>query len=123
MSCCSVSLSLNSYQFVVLLFCILIKLYFLLFFKVKQLRNRADEDARLVHMSLQMDSELPSSLRKDLDHLMILVSVFCKHIHTYTFQHHQHHLLHFKNLTDVIESRGTEQEENNILFFSSKSKQ
>ncbi|XP_035765810.1 nuclear pore complex protein Nup205 [Neolamprologus brichardi] len=42
--------------------------------KVKQLRNRADEDARLVHMSLQMDSELPSSLRKDLDHLMILVS-------------------------------------------------
>uniref|UniRef100_A0A3Q4MX01 Nucleoporin 205 n=1 Tax=Neolamprologus brichardi TaxID=32507 RepID=A0A3Q4MX01_NEOBR len=41
--------------------------------KVKQLRNRADEDARLVHMSLQMDSELPSSLRKDLDHLMILV--------------------------------------------------
>ncbi|XP_034032952.1 nuclear pore complex protein Nup205 isoform X2 [Thalassophryne amazonica] len=41
--------------------------------KVKQLRNRADEDARLVHMSLQMDSELPSSLRKDLDHLMILI--------------------------------------------------
>lgn len=41
---------------------------------MKQLRNRADEDARLVHMSLQMDSELPSSLRKDLDHLMILVS-------------------------------------------------
>nr|XP_020459940.1 nuclear pore complex protein Nup205-like [Monopterus albus] len=40
--------------------------------KVKQLRNRADEDARLVHMSLQMDSELPSSLRKDLDHLLIL---------------------------------------------------
>ncbi|MEQ2205370.1 hypothetical protein XENOCAPTIV_023657, partial [Xenoophorus captivus] len=43
--------------------------------KVKQLRNRADEDARLVHMSLQMDSELPSSLRKDLDHLMVLCSV------------------------------------------------
>lgn len=41
---------------------------------MKQLRNRADEDARLVHMSLQMDSELPSSLRKDLDHLMVLVS-------------------------------------------------
>lgn len=48
---------------------------------MKQLRNRADEDARLVHMSLQMDSELPSSLRKDLDHLMILVSVFSKHMH------------------------------------------
>lgn len=47
--------------------------------QVKQLRNRADEDARLVHMSLQMDSELPSSLRKDLEHLMILVSFiyFC----------------------------------------------
>uniref|UniRef100_A0A8C9YJT1 Nucleoporin 205 n=1 Tax=Sander lucioperca TaxID=283035 RepID=A0A8C9YJT1_SANLU len=44
--------------------------------KVKQLRNRADEDARLVHMSLQMDSELPSSLRKDLDHLMILIGEF-----------------------------------------------
>uniref|UniRef100_A0A665UEY1 Nucleoporin 205 n=1 Tax=Echeneis naucrates TaxID=173247 RepID=A0A665UEY1_ECHNA len=44
--------------------------------KVKQLRNRADEDARLVHMSLQMDSELPSSLRKDLDHLMILIGDF-----------------------------------------------
>ncbi|KAF3689084.1 Nuclear pore complex protein Nup205 205 kDa nucleoporin Nucleoporin Nup205 [Channa argus] len=44
--------------------------------KVKQLRNRADEDARLVHMSLQMDSELPSSLRKDLDNLMILIGEF-----------------------------------------------
>ncbi|XP_068168784.1 nuclear pore complex protein Nup205 isoform X1 [Antennarius striatus] len=44
--------------------------------KVKQLRNRADEDARLVHMSLQMDSELPSSVRKDLDHLMILIGEF-----------------------------------------------
>uniref|UniRef100_A0A672ZRI4 Nucleoporin 205 n=1 Tax=Sphaeramia orbicularis TaxID=375764 RepID=A0A672ZRI4_9TELE len=44
--------------------------------KVKQLRNRADEDARLVHMSLQMDSELPSSLRKDLDHLMMLIGEF-----------------------------------------------
>ncbi|XP_069561419.1 nuclear pore complex protein Nup205 [Brachyistius frenatus] len=44
--------------------------------KVKQLRNRADEDARLVHMSLQMDSELPSSLRKDLEHLMILIGEF-----------------------------------------------
>lgn len=50
---------------------------------MKQLRNRADEDARLVHMSLQMDSELPSSLRKDLDHLMILVRVFHKHLHTF----------------------------------------
>ncbi|XP_068459501.1 nuclear pore complex protein Nup205 [Clinocottus analis] len=44
--------------------------------KVKQLRNRADEDARLVHMSLQMDSELPPSLRKDLDHLMTLIGEF-----------------------------------------------
>lgn len=44
--------------------------------QVKQLRNRADEDARLVHMSLQMDSELPSSVRKDLEHLMSLVSFF-----------------------------------------------
>ncbi len=49
---------------------------------MKQLRNRADEDARLVHMSLQMDSELPSSLRKDLDHLMTLVSLFLKPMHT-----------------------------------------
>lgn len=47
--------------------------------QVKQLRNRADEDARLVHMSLQMDSELPSSLRKDLEHLMTLVSL--SHLH------------------------------------------
>uniref|UniRef100_A0A673XLD1 Nucleoporin 205 n=1 Tax=Salmo trutta TaxID=8032 RepID=A0A673XLD1_SALTR len=44
--------------------------------KVKQLRNRADEDARLVHMSLQIGSEPPSSLRKDLDHLMILIGEF-----------------------------------------------
>lgn len=43
--------------------------------QVKQLRNRADEDARLIHMALQMGSEPPSSLRKDLDHLMILVSI------------------------------------------------
>ena len=50
------------------------------FLQVKQLRNRADEDARLVHMSLQMDSELPSSLRKDLDHLMVLVSLFLTHL-------------------------------------------
>uniref|UniRef100_A0A8D3C189 Nucleoporin 205 n=1 Tax=Scophthalmus maximus TaxID=52904 RepID=A0A8D3C189_SCOMX len=44
--------------------------------KVKQIRNRADEDARLVHMSLQMESEPPSSLRKDLDHLMFLIGEF-----------------------------------------------
>ncbi|KAG7263034.1 LOW QUALITY PROTEIN: hypothetical protein CRUP_009440 [Coryphaenoides rupestris] len=44
--------------------------------KVKQLRNRADEDARLVHMSLQMGSEPPLSLRKDLDHLMFLIGEF-----------------------------------------------
>ncbi|KAM3870428.1 nuclear pore complex protein Nup205 isoform 2-T2 [Diretmus argenteus] len=44
--------------------------------KVKQLRNRADEDARLVQMSLQMGSEPPLSLRKDLDHLMILIGEF-----------------------------------------------
>lgn len=55
--------------------------------QVKQLRNRADEDARLVHMSLQMDSELPSSLRKDLDHLMILVSgLFVFYISIYTYE-------------------------------------
>lgn len=41
--------------------------------QVKQLRNRADEDARLIHMAMQMGSEPPSSLRKDLEHLMILV--------------------------------------------------
>ncbi|XP_067090064.1 nuclear pore complex protein Nup205 isoform X1 [Osmerus mordax] len=44
--------------------------------KVKQLRNRADEDARLIHMSLQVGSEPPSSLRKDLDHLMNLIGEF-----------------------------------------------
>nr|XP_061812614.1 nuclear pore complex protein Nup205-like isoform X2 [Nerophis lumbriciformis] len=44
--------------------------------KVKHLRNRADEDARLLHMSLQMDNEPPSSLRKDLDHLMMLIGEF-----------------------------------------------
>ncbi|XP_067276306.1 nuclear pore complex protein Nup205 isoform X1 [Pseudorasbora parva] len=44
--------------------------------KVKHLRNRADEDARLIHMALQMGSEPPSSLRKDLDHLMILIGEF-----------------------------------------------
>ncbi|XP_056137198.1 nuclear pore complex protein Nup205 [Lampris incognitus] len=44
--------------------------------KVKQLRNCADEDARLVHISLQMGSEPPSSLHKDLDHLMNLIGEF-----------------------------------------------
>ncbi|KAI4886720.1 hypothetical protein NFI96_014775 [Prochilodus magdalenae] len=44
--------------------------------KVKQLRNRADEDARLIHMALQMGSEPPSSLRKDLEHLMVLIGEF-----------------------------------------------
>ncbi|KAJ3596682.1 hypothetical protein NHX12_003086 [Muraenolepis orangiensis] len=44
--------------------------------KVKQLRNRADEDARVAHMSLQMGSEPPTSLRKDLDHLMFLIGEF-----------------------------------------------
>ncbi|XP_066580685.1 nuclear pore complex protein Nup205 [Amia ocellicauda] len=44
--------------------------------KVKQLKNRADEDARLVHINLQMGSELPAALRKDLEHLMILIGEF-----------------------------------------------
>ncbi|XP_023681691.2 nuclear pore complex protein Nup205 isoform X1 [Paramormyrops kingsleyae] len=44
--------------------------------KVKQLRNRADEDARLVHMALQMGGEPPTPLRRDLDHLMILIGEF-----------------------------------------------
>ncbi|KAM4037197.1 nuclear pore complex protein Nup205 isoform 2-T2 [Anomaloglossus baeobatrachus] len=42
--------------------------------KVKQLRNRAEEDARLIHMSLQMGNEPPSSLRRDLEHLMLLIA-------------------------------------------------
>ncbi|XP_053318181.1 nuclear pore complex protein Nup205 [Spea bombifrons] len=41
--------------------------------KVKQLRNRAEEDARLIHMSFQMGNEPPTSLRRDLEHLMILI--------------------------------------------------
>lgn len=65
-SCNSVYSLNNTFYFIY--FCLFVRL------QVKQLRNRADEDARLVHMSLQMDSELPSSLRKDLDHLMVLVS-------------------------------------------------
>ncbi|XP_065139571.1 nuclear pore complex protein Nup205 [Paramisgurnus dabryanus] len=44
--------------------------------KIKHLRNRADEDARLIHMALQMGSEPPSTLRKDLEHLMILIGEF-----------------------------------------------
>lgn len=87
-SCCDVRNSLMSYE-VVLLHTGQLKglvSVSILSLQVKQLRNRADEDARLVHMSLQMDSELPSSLRKDLDHLMILVSI----IHTYIYQHSFH---------------------------------
>ncbi|MEJ1280778.1 nucleoporin 205 [Cricetulus griseus] len=41
--------------------------------KVKQLKNRADEDARMIHMSIQMGNEPPMSLRRDLEHLMLLV--------------------------------------------------
>ncbi|MGH0127994.1 UNVERIFIED_CONTAM: hypothetical protein FKN15_028574 [Acipenser sinensis] len=44
--------------------------------KVKQLRNRAEEDARLVHMSMQMGSEPPAALRRDLEQLMILIGAF-----------------------------------------------
>ncbi|KYO17521.1 nuclear pore complex protein Nup205 [Alligator mississippiensis] len=42
--------------------------------KVKQLRNRADEDARMIHMSVQMGNEPPISLRRDLEHLMLLIA-------------------------------------------------
>ncbi|KAG8138021.1 hypothetical protein E2320_003954 [Naja naja] len=42
--------------------------------KVKQLRNRADEDARMIHMSIQMGNEPPISVRRDLEHLMLLSS-------------------------------------------------
>ncbi|XP_064011085.1 nuclear pore complex protein Nup205 [Pogoniulus pusillus] len=42
--------------------------------KVKQLRNRADEDARMIHMSIQMGNEPPISLRRDLEHLMLLIA-------------------------------------------------
>lgn len=41
---------------------------------MKQLKNRADEDARMIHMSIQMGNEPPISLRRDLEHLMLLVS-------------------------------------------------
>ncbi|XP_038608368.1 nuclear pore complex protein Nup205 isoform X2 [Tachyglossus aculeatus] len=46
--------------------------------KVKQLRNRADEDARMIHMSLQMGNEPPVTLRRDLEHLMLLVAELYK---------------------------------------------
>ncbi|XP_078527802.1 nuclear pore complex protein Nup205 isoform X2 [Lissotriton helveticus] len=42
--------------------------------KVKQLRNRAEEDARMIHMSIQMGNESPPSLQRDLEHLMLLVA-------------------------------------------------
>ncbi|OCT86111.1 hypothetical protein XELAEV_18019805mg [Xenopus laevis] len=41
--------------------------------KVKQLRNRAEEDARLIQMSMQMGNEPPASLRRDLEHLLLLI--------------------------------------------------
>uniref|UniRef100_H0V3Q7 Nucleoporin 205 n=1 Tax=Cavia porcellus TaxID=10141 RepID=H0V3Q7_CAVPO len=46
--------------------------------KVKQLRNRADEDARIIHMSVQMGNEPPISLRRDLEHLMLLMGELYK---------------------------------------------
>uniref|UniRef100_A0A8C8VRA0 Nucleoporin 205 n=1 Tax=Pelusios castaneus TaxID=367368 RepID=A0A8C8VRA0_9SAUR len=46
--------------------------------KVKQLRNRADEDARMIHMSMQMGNEPPLSLRRDLEHLMLLIAELYK---------------------------------------------
>ncbi|XP_075711967.1 nuclear pore complex protein Nup205 isoform X2 [Rhinoderma darwinii] len=46
--------------------------------KVKQLRNRAEEDARLIHMSLQMGNEPPTSLRRDLEHVMLLIAELYK---------------------------------------------
>uniref|UniRef100_A0A2K6V1B0 Nucleoporin 205 n=1 Tax=Saimiri boliviensis boliviensis TaxID=39432 RepID=A0A2K6V1B0_SAIBB len=46
--------------------------------KVKQLRNRADEDARMIHMSMQMGNEPPISLRRDLEHLMLLIGELYK---------------------------------------------
>ncbi|XP_022365934.1 nuclear pore complex protein Nup205 [Enhydra lutris kenyoni] len=46
--------------------------------KVKQLRNRADEDARIIHMSMQMGNEPPLSLRRDLEHLMLLIGELYK---------------------------------------------
>ncbi|CAO2603172.1 Nuclear pore complex protein Nup205, partial [Lemmus lemmus] len=46
--------------------------------KVKQLKNRADEDARMIHMSIQMGNEPPISLRRDLEHLMLLIGELYK---------------------------------------------
>ncbi|KAM6437649.1 nuclear pore complex protein Nup205 [Liasis olivaceus] len=46
--------------------------------KVKQLRNRADEDARMIHMSIQMGNEPPISVRRDLEHLMLLIAELYK---------------------------------------------
>ncbi|XP_072256279.1 nuclear pore complex protein Nup205 [Pyxicephalus adspersus] len=46
--------------------------------KVKQLRNRAEEDARLIHMSIQMGNEPPTSLRRDLEHVMLLIAELYK---------------------------------------------
>ncbi|XP_043823780.1 nuclear pore complex protein Nup205 isoform X1 [Dromiciops gliroides] len=46
--------------------------------KVKQLRNRADEDARMIHMSLHLGNDLPISLRRDLEHLMLLIAELYK---------------------------------------------
>ncbi|XP_054940792.1 nuclear pore complex protein Nup205 isoform X2 [Physeter macrocephalus] len=46
--------------------------------KVKQLRNRADEDARMIHMSMQMGNEPPISLRRDLEQLMLLIGELYK---------------------------------------------
>ncbi|KAK7818058.1 hypothetical protein U0070_014653 [Myodes glareolus] len=45
---------------------------------VKQLKNRADEDARMIHMSIQMGNEPPISLRRDLEHLMLLIGELYK---------------------------------------------
>ncbi|XP_048356596.1 nuclear pore complex protein Nup205 [Sphaerodactylus townsendi] len=46
--------------------------------KVKQLRNRADEDARMIHMSIQMGNEPPLPLRRDLEHLMLSIAELYK---------------------------------------------
>ncbi|OWK06699.1 NUP205 [Cervus elaphus hippelaphus] len=46
--------------------------------QVKQLRNRADEDARMIHMSMQMGNDPPISLRRDLEHLMLLIGELYK---------------------------------------------
>ncbi|XP_078453204.1 nuclear pore complex protein Nup205 isoform X1 [Lampetra fluviatilis] len=43
--------------------------------KVKQLRNRADEEARIVLMNLQLGGEPPAT-RSELEHLMLLIGEF-----------------------------------------------